>query len=198
MLQLVGFRYVYDLGVVTPRALVYAGLMTSGDARSWYMINGDVKSWVLSVLHIFTVILHSCEVNEHSLRIVVLRLIWTPAWAFGFIMSPRMTTQSAGRETAAPRGGRTGGQTGRGGGRTRVAEFTSHYCSLSRQPRGCTYKEFLACNPKEYDGKGGAIVYTYWIKKMESVQDMSWCRDNKKVKYTAGSFASKALTWWNS
>ncbi|GKB29211.1 hypothetical protein Tco_0868612 [Tanacetum coccineum] len=26
--------------------------------------------------------------------------------------------------------------------------------------RGCTYKEFLACNPKEYDGKGGAIVYT--------------------------------------
>ncbi|GJZ46296.1 hypothetical protein Tco_0593892 [Tanacetum coccineum] len=35
--------------------------------------------------------------------------------------------------------------------------------------RGCTYKEFLACNPKEYDGKGGAIVYTRWIKKMESV-----------------------------
>ncbi|GJR04752.1 hypothetical protein Tco_0527736 [Tanacetum coccineum] len=26
--------------------------------------------------------------------------------------------------------------------------------------KGCTYKEFLACNPKEYDGKGGAIVYT--------------------------------------
>ncbi|GKB01761.1 hypothetical protein Tco_0829805 [Tanacetum coccineum] len=42
--------------------------------------------------------------------------------------------------------------------------------------RGCTYKEFLACNPKEYDDKGGAI----------------------KVKYTAGSFIGKALTWWNS
>ncbi|GKF41994.1 hypothetical protein Tco_0125336 [Tanacetum coccineum] len=25
---------------------------------------------------------------------------------------------------------------------------------------GCSYKEFLACNPKEYDGKGGAIVLT--------------------------------------
>ncbi|GJR61118.1 hypothetical protein Tco_1503280 [Tanacetum coccineum] len=23
--------------------------------------------------------------------------------------------------------------------------------------RGCTYKEFLACNPKEYDGKGGPL-----------------------------------------
>ncbi|GJS76328.1 hypothetical protein Tco_0726209 [Tanacetum coccineum] len=30
--------------------------------------------------------------------------------------------------------------------------------------RGCTYKEFLACNPKEYDGKGGAVVYTRWLK----------------------------------
>nr|GEV55968.1 hypothetical protein [Tanacetum cinerariifolium] len=35
--------------------------------------------------------------------------------------------------------------------------------------RGCTYKEFLACNPKE-------------------------CRDSQKVKYTAGSFVGKTLT----
>ncbi|GKC79061.1 hypothetical protein Tco_1129835 [Tanacetum coccineum] len=34
-------------------------------------------------------------------------------------MSPRMTTRSAGRSTAAPRGGRMGGQTGRGDGGTR-------------------------------------------------------------------------------
>ncbi|GJX99808.1 putative reverse transcriptase domain-containing protein [Tanacetum coccineum] len=43
-----------------------------------------------------------------------------------------------------------------------------------------------------------AIVYTRWIKKMESVQDMSGCRDSQKMKYTAGSFVGKALTWWNS
>ncbi|GJZ50336.1 putative reverse transcriptase domain-containing protein [Tanacetum coccineum] len=36
----------YNIGVATPRALVCAGLMTSGDARSWYMISGDAKSWV--------------------------------------------------------------------------------------------------------------------------------------------------------
>ncbi|GJY19302.1 hypothetical protein Tco_0390793 [Tanacetum coccineum] len=62
--------------------------------------------------------------------------------------------------------------------------------------RGCTDTEFLACNPKEYDGKGCAIVYT--IEKIESVQDMSRCRDSQKVKYTAGLFVGKALTWWNS
>nr|GFD04677.1 hypothetical protein [Tanacetum cinerariifolium] len=27
---------------------------------------------------------------------------------------------------------------------------------------------------------------------------MSGCRDSQKVKYTAGSFVGKALTWWNS
>ncbi|GJV15633.1 putative reverse transcriptase domain-containing protein [Tanacetum coccineum] len=64
--------------------------------------------------------------------------------------------------------------------------------------RGCTYKEFLACNLKEYDRKGGVVVYTRWIEKMESVQDMSGCEDNQKVKYTAGSFVVKTLTWWNS
>ncbi|GJU01667.1 hypothetical protein Tco_1112005 [Tanacetum coccineum] len=50
----------------------------------------------------------------------------------------------------------------------------------NKDRRGFAYKEFLACNPKEFDVKGGAIVYTRWIKKMESVQDMSGCRDNQR------------------
>ncbi|GKE17355.1 putative reverse transcriptase domain-containing protein [Tanacetum coccineum] len=105
-------------------------------------------------------------------------------------MPPRMTTRSAGRSTAAPRGGRTGGRTGRGGDVRNVI--------VNNDRKGCTYKEFLACHPKEYDGKGGVIVYTYWIEKMESVQDMSGCGNDQKVKYTASSFVGKALTWWNS
>ncbi|GJU14080.1 hypothetical protein Tco_1136476 [Tanacetum coccineum] len=50
---------------------------------------------------------------------------------------------------------------------------------------------------------GDAINDNIWddvrnIEKMESVQDMSGCRDSQKVKYTAGSFVGKALMWWNS
>ncbi|GJV72805.1 hypothetical protein Tco_1492800 [Tanacetum coccineum] len=51
----------------------------------------------------------------------------------------------------------------------------------ARNKNGSSYKEFLACNPKEYDGKGGAVVLTRWIEKMESakasrevVVSMSW------------------------
>nr|GEX04056.1 putative reverse transcriptase domain-containing protein [Tanacetum cinerariifolium] len=63
---------------------------------------------------------------------------------------------------------------------------------------GCSYKEFLACNPREYDGKGGAVVLTRWIEKIESVHDMSGFSNDQKIKYTAGLFMGKALTWWNS
>ncbi|GJX51882.1 hypothetical protein Tco_0280251 [Tanacetum coccineum] len=31
---------------------------------------------------------------------------------------------------------------------------------MNNDQRGCTYKKFLACNLKQFDSKGGAIVYT--------------------------------------
>ncbi|GJY05003.1 hypothetical protein Tco_0370943 [Tanacetum coccineum] len=142
-------------------------------------------------------------------------------------MPPTITTRSAGRPAAASRGGGTCRRAGRGGGRTRgcsgdqgdgrndvpsgqvggqgseVGSQGSDQGDVrnvtgSNDRRGCTYKEFLACNLKEYNVKGGAIVYTRWIEKMESVHDMSGCRDNQRVKYSTGSFVGKALTWWNS
>ncbi|GJV10430.1 reverse transcriptase domain-containing protein [Tanacetum coccineum] len=63
---------------------------------------------------------------------------------------------------------------------------------------GCTFKGFQSCNPKEYDGKGGAIVLTRWIEKMENVIDNSGCAENQKVRYGASSLVNKALTWWNT
>ncbi|GKA45916.1 hypothetical protein Tco_0738712 [Tanacetum coccineum] len=53
-------------------------------------------------------------------------------------------------------------------------------------------------SPKDYDGKGSRMVYTRWIKKIESVQDMTGCGENQNVKYTACSFINKAQTWWKS
>ncbi|GJV04613.1 reverse transcriptase domain-containing protein [Tanacetum coccineum] len=47
---------------------------------------------------------------------------------------------------------------------------------------GCTFKAFQSCNPKEYDGKGGAIVLTRWIEKMENVIDNSGYAENQKIR----------------
>ncbi|GJZ97940.1 putative reverse transcriptase domain-containing protein [Tanacetum coccineum] len=63
---------------------------------------------------------------------------------------------------------------------------------------GCSYKTFLACNPRDYDGKGGAVALTKWIEKMEYVIENSGYAENQKVKYAASSFINKALTCWNT
>ncbi|GJS07863.1 putative reverse transcriptase domain-containing protein [Tanacetum coccineum] len=60
---------------------------------------------------------------------------------------------------------------------------------------GCTFKAFQSCNPKEYDGKGGAIVLTHWIEKMENVIDNSGCAENQKVSNEDAVWAAMAMTW---
>ncbi|GKE21491.1 putative reverse transcriptase domain-containing protein, partial [Tanacetum coccineum] len=53
---------------------------------------------------------------------------------------------------------------------------------------GCSFKTFQSCNPKEYDGKGGAIALTRWIEKMENVIDNSGSR---------GRVAAMVILWNN-
>ncbi|GKA07947.1 putative reverse transcriptase domain-containing protein [Tanacetum coccineum] len=49
---------------------------------------------------------------------------------------------------------------------------------LNNDQRGCTYKEFLACNPKEYDGKGDFKTLTreefYPINEMQKLETEFW------------------------
>ncbi|GJY45912.1 reverse transcriptase domain-containing protein [Tanacetum coccineum] len=110
------------------------------------------------------------------------------------------------REPTSRVGGRNGDEGGQGGDRgiganggdDEVPDFSTVITQLQDLLPTIIAKEFTAYNPKDYDEKGGAIFYTHWIKKMESVQDMSRCRAKQKVKYTAGSFIGKALTWKNT
>ncbi|GJZ48349.1 reverse transcriptase domain-containing protein [Tanacetum coccineum] len=63
---------------------------------------------------------------------------------------------------------------------------------------GFTYKGFVACRPRDFDGTGGAVTLTRWNEKMESVVDNSGCLANQRVKYAASWFIGKALSWWNN
>ncbi|GJY42344.1 reverse transcriptase domain-containing protein [Tanacetum coccineum] len=56
----------------------------------------------------------------------------------------------------------------------------------------CSYKTFLACNPRDYDGKGGAVALTRWIEKMESVIENSGCAKNQKAR---GHEAAIGMSW---
>ncbi|GJZ46627.1 reverse transcriptase domain-containing protein [Tanacetum coccineum] len=49
--------------------------------------------------------------------------------------------------------------------------------NVGNSRNGCSYKDFVACKLKEFDGKGGAVAYIRWVEKMEAI---SGCRDNQK------------------
>nr|GEZ11292.1 putative reverse transcriptase domain-containing protein [Tanacetum cinerariifolium] len=51
---------------------------------------------------------------------------------------------------------------------------------------GFSYKEFMACNPKDYDGKGSLTIYTRWIEKMElKLETKFWCHTMVKAGHVA-------------
>ncbi|KAI3810829.1 hypothetical protein L1987_20451 [Smallanthus sonchifolius] len=64
--------------------------------------------------------------------------------------------------------------------------------------RKCSYKAFLSCKPRNFNGTEGAVGLRRWIEKMESVIDISECTADCMVKYSTCSLTDKALTWWNS
>ncbi|GKA68612.1 putative reverse transcriptase domain-containing protein [Tanacetum coccineum] len=127
-------------------------------------------------------------------------------------MPPRMRTRSVGRSVAESREGGTGGLVGRGGGRGRGPREGND--ERIDELNGQGNNQGLGANGG-VEGVNGNVdrvnggerwecdskwqpVLTRWIEKMKSVQDMSGCSIDQKVKYTAGSFMGKALTWWNS
>nr|GEU31628.1 hypothetical protein [Tanacetum cinerariifolium] len=73
-----------------------------------------------------------------------------------------------------------------------VMEGDFRNVNVNNSRGGCSYKDCLACNPKDFDGKGGAIAYTRWTEKMESIQDMSGCGDHQK---TRGQEPAIGMTW---
>ncbi|GJW11736.1 putative reverse transcriptase domain-containing protein [Tanacetum coccineum] len=162
----------YNLRVTTPIALVYASLMTSGDARSCAgrpaaaSQGGETGRRVGS---------KGRRVREPRRRNVEL--------------NGEPEGQGNDQSVEVNEGIDGGDNRNRNG--NVVNKYTQgnlRNVSVNNNQGGCSYKEFLVCNPKKYDGKGSTIVYTRWIKKLELVQDMSGCGDDQKVKYTASSF----------
>nr|GEU35170.1 ribonuclease H-like domain-containing protein [Tanacetum cinerariifolium] len=182
----------YVIGVATLRALVHASYKTSGDARFIYFV--------------------SCVVIDHYVALPCNKMgEWVDdpvvvVVGLEVVLVVRVMDDSPSGQVCGQGSEVNGGVNGFHDFSTIIVQqlqnllptIVTKVGDQGNERRGCTYKEFFACNPKEYDGKGGAIMYIRWIKKMESVHDMSRCRDSQRVNYNAGSFVAKALTWWNS
>ncbi|GJY51673.1 putative reverse transcriptase domain-containing protein [Tanacetum coccineum] len=92
--------------------------------------------------------------------------------------------------------GGTGKRVGRGG-RGRGPRTVGNQGNVGNQ-NGNVVNENVQENVRNVLVNGNWVVS--YLKDYETrvVQDMSGCSIDQKVKYTAGSFMGKALTWWNS
>ncbi|GJV59386.1 reverse transcriptase domain-containing protein [Tanacetum coccineum] len=130
-----------------------------------------------------------------------------------WIMPPRMRTRSVSQPVAELQGGGTGGQVGRGGEKGRGPRGGNDKCVDDLNGQGMTKEWELmrvgnqgnvgnqngnVVNENVQENVRNVLMNGNRIEKMESVHDMSGCSIDQKVKYTAGSFVGKALTWWNS
>ncbi|GKA52669.1 hypothetical protein Tco_0745984 [Tanacetum coccineum] len=145
----------YDLGVATPRALVHAGDKTSEDARSWYMISVDAKSWVMTQSAGRPAAAppgggmgnnQGVEVNEGVDGVLDFSTIIAHQLQN---LLPTMLAQVGNQGSNQGDNRNQSGTAVNDNIRGNVRNVTE-----SNDRRVCTYKEFLACNPKEYDGKG--------------------------------------------
>nr|GEV65580.1 reverse transcriptase domain-containing protein [Tanacetum cinerariifolium] len=85
-------------------------------------------------------------------------------------------------------GGASGNADGTGvrGARPTVHELT-----------GCTYATFIKCDPLPFNGTEGAVGLCQWFEKLESVFQISKCKENDRVKFAMATLRGQALTWWN-
>ncbi|GJS86757.1 reverse transcriptase domain-containing protein [Tanacetum coccineum] len=64
--------------------------------------------------------------------------------------------------------------------------------------RQCCYKEFMSCQPINFNGMEGAIGLIRWFERTESVFSCSNCTEDCKVKFATCTLTEEALSWWNS
>ncbi|KAJ0693671.1 putative transcription factor interactor and regulator CCHC(Zn) family [Helianthus annuus] len=81
----------------------------------------------------------------------------------------------------------------------RLLQFIAQYEASrpgNKPPNGCTYKQFLGCQPLHFDGTGGAVAFVRWVEKTDTVLRASKCAPDDQVTYISGLFRDGALSWW--
>nr|GFB61836.1 putative zinc finger, CCHC-type, retrotransposon Gag domain protein [Tanacetum cinerariifolium] len=59
---------------------------------------------------------------------------------------------------------------------------------------GCTYATFIKCDPLPFNGTKGAVGLCQWFEKLESVFQISGCKEKYKVKFAMATLRGRTLT----
>nr|GFB22221.1 hypothetical protein [Tanacetum cinerariifolium] len=103
-------------------------------------------------------------------------------WGSPKIMPPKQMSKALMREIIRGSGGTGGNANGtgvRGTGPT-VPELTR-----------CTYATFIKCDPLPFIGTKGAVGLCQWFERLESVFQISECKENDRVKFTMATLMTE-------
>nr|GFC38782.1 putative reverse transcriptase domain-containing protein [Tanacetum cinerariifolium] len=62
---------------------------------------------------------------------------------------------------------------------------------------GCTYATFINCDPLPFNGTKVVVGLCQWFERLESVFQISECKEKDRVKFAMATLRGRALTWWN-
>ncbi|GJY45459.1 putative reverse transcriptase domain-containing protein [Tanacetum coccineum] len=106
----------------------------------------------------------------------------------------------AGGDEAGSGGARAGGA-GADGGRAGSARASGAGVGgagpAAPEITGCTYITFMKCDLQPFKGIEGAVGLCQWFEKLESMFQISDCKERDKVKFVTATLQGRALTWWN-
>nr|GFA24119.1 reverse transcriptase domain-containing protein [Tanacetum cinerariifolium] len=60
------------------------------------------------------------------------------------------------------------------------------------------YKEFISCQPFNFNGMKGVVGLIRWFDRTESVFFGSNCAEENKVAFATGTLTNDGLSWWNA
>nr|GFB51875.1 putative reverse transcriptase domain-containing protein [Tanacetum cinerariifolium] len=91
--------------------------------------------------------------------------------------------------------GRAGGSGGTGGN----ADGTGGRGARPIVPEltGYTYATFIKCDPLSFNGTEGVVGLCKWFEKLESMFQISECKEKDRVKFAMATLRGRALTWSN-
>ncbi|KAJ9544243.1 hypothetical protein OSB04_023950 [Centaurea solstitialis] len=68
--------------------------------------------------------------------------------------------------------------------------------SSQSQPRGITFKDFMACQPPLFDGKKDPVACYRWYSAVEGAFRTCGCPDGSKVLFAVNLLRGAAKDWW--
>nr|GFB29506.1 putative reverse transcriptase domain-containing protein [Tanacetum cinerariifolium] len=116
---------------------------------------------------------------------------------FATSMNEFMANMNSG--VGGPGGANGSGGAGGSGGTGGNADGTGVRGTKPTVPEltGCTYATFIKCDPLPFNGTEGAVGLCQWFERLESVFQISECKENDRVKFAMATLRGRALTWWN-